>query len=33
MPAGILKTWNPDRGFGFIKGDDGGSDTFCTSVI
>jgi cold shock CspA family protein len=27
MPAGILKTWNSDRGFGFIKGDDG-PDTF-----
>jgi cold shock protein len=28
MPAGILKTWNADRGFGFIKGDGGGPDTF-----
>ena len=28
MPAGILKTWNPDRGFGFIKGDNRGPDTF-----
>jgi cold shock CspA family protein len=28
MPAGVLKTWNADRGIGFIKGDDGGPDTF-----
>jgi cold shock CspA family protein len=27
MPAGILKAWNADRGFRFIKGNDG-PDTF-----
>jgi CspA family cold shock protein len=26
MAAGILKMWNADRGFGFIKDDSGGPD-------
>ena len=28
MPSGTLKYWNDERGFGFIKSDDGGPDTF-----
>jgi CspA family cold shock protein len=28
MPAGTLKTWNADRGFGFIAVDGGGADLF-----
>ena len=28
MAAGKLKTWNADRGFGFIKDDNGGPDMF-----
>ena len=28
MATGTLKTWNPDRGFGFIKDDSGGPDIF-----
>jgi len=28
MAAGTLKMWNADRGFGFIKANNGGPDTF-----
>ncbi len=28
MIKGVLKTWKEDRGFGFIKPDDGGKDIF-----
>jgi cold shock protein len=28
MPTGTLKMWNPDRGYGFLKSDDGGPDVF-----
>jgi cold shock protein len=28
MAVGKLKMWNADRGFGFIKDDNGGPDTF-----
>jgi cold shock protein len=28
LAAGILKWWNPDRGFGFIAVDAGGPDMF-----
>jgi len=28
MSTGVLKMFNPDRGFGFIKADEGGSDGF-----
>jgi CspA family cold shock protein len=28
MAAGKLKMWNADRGFGFIKDDNGGPDMF-----
>lgn len=28
MFKGVLKTWKEDRGFGFVKPDDGGKDIF-----
>lgn len=28
MVKGVLKTWKEDRGFGFIKPEDGGKDIF-----
>jgi cold shock protein len=28
MATGTLKTWNPDRGFGFIEDETGGRDIF-----
>jgi CspA family cold shock protein len=28
LATGKIKNWNDDRGFGFIKADDGGADVF-----
>jgi cold shock protein len=28
MIEGVIKHWNPDRGFGFLKRDDGEADVF-----
>mmetsp|Transcript_1897 Transcript_1897/g.5569 ORF Transcript_1897/g.5569 Transcript_1897/m.5569 type:complete len:153 (+) Transcript_1897:88-546(+) len=29
MPSGVMVRWNAEKGFGFIKPDNGGDDLFC----